>query len=101
LPEHGYARAANERASRHDANGTSSLRSTKGRISDVAILGEALVAHCRDNDATALASYSERALRRVWRAEHFSWWMTSMLHRPPDGRRGSPAPSEPVRCRPQ
>ena len=28
--------------------------------------------------------YSERCLRRVWRAEHFSWWMTSMLHRPPD-----------------
>ena len=54
-------------------------------ISDVAILGEALVALCRDADATALASYSARALRRVWRAEHFSWWMTSMLHRPPDG----------------
>jgi p-hydroxybenzoate 3-monooxygenase len=28
-----------------------------------------------------LARYSETALRRVWRAEHFSWWMTSMLHR--------------------
>jgi len=28
-----------------------------------------------------LESYSERALKRVWRAEHFSWWMTSMLHR--------------------
>ena len=54
-------------------------------ISDVAILGEALVALCRDGDATALASYSARALRRVWRAEHFSWWMTSMLHRPPEG----------------
>ena len=54
-------------------------------ISDVAILGEALVALCRDGDATALASYSARALRRIWRAEHFSWWMTSMLHRPPEG----------------
>jgi p-hydroxybenzoate 3-monooxygenase len=54
-------------------------------ISDVAILGEALVALCRDGDGTALASYSGRALRRVWRAEHFSWWMTSMLHRPPEG----------------
>ena len=30
-----------------------------------------------------LETYSERCLRRVWRAEHFSWWMTSMLHRPP------------------
>jgi p-hydroxybenzoate 3-monooxygenase len=31
-----------------------------------------------------LATYSETALRRVWRAQHFSWWMTSMLHRFPD-----------------
>ena len=54
-------------------------------ISDVAILGEALVALCRDGDGTALESYSARALRRIWRAEHFSWWMTSMLHRPPEG----------------
>ena len=54
-------------------------------ISDVAILGEALVALCRDSDSSGLASYSARALRRVWRAEHFSWWMTSMLHRPPGG----------------
>ena len=36
-------------------------------------------------EATALASIPPRALRRVWRAEHFSWWMTSMLHRPPGG----------------
>jgi p-hydroxybenzoate 3-monooxygenase len=28
-----------------------------------------------------LKDYSATALRRVWRAEHFSWWMTSMLHR--------------------
>ena len=28
--------------------------------------------------------YSETCLRRVWRAEHFSWWMTTMLHRHPD-----------------
>jgi p-hydroxybenzoate 3-monooxygenase len=32
-------------------------------------------------DRAPLESYSERALKRVWRAEHFSWWMTSMLHR--------------------
>jgi hypothetical protein len=29
-------------------------------------------------------AYSDAALKRVWRAEHFSWWMTSMLHRFPD-----------------
>ena len=32
-----------------------------------------------------LDGYSETCLRRVWRAEHFSWWMTTMLHRDPDG----------------
>ena len=32
-----------------------------------------------------LDAYSERCLRRVWRSEHFSWWMTSMLHRSWDG----------------
>ena len=31
-----------------------------------------------------LDAYSDACLRRVWRAEHFSWWMTSMLHRLPD-----------------
>jgi len=30
-----------------------------------------------------LDGYSAHCLRRVWRAEHFSWWMTSMLHRFP------------------
>jgi p-hydroxybenzoate 3-monooxygenase len=32
-----------------------------------------------------LDAYSDTCVRRVWRAEHFSWWMTSMLHRLPDG----------------
>ena len=31
-----------------------------------------------------LERYSQTCLRRVWRAEHFSWWMTSLLHRFPD-----------------
>jgi p-hydroxybenzoate 3-monooxygenase len=31
-----------------------------------------------------LDEYSAHCLRRVWRAQHFSWWMTSMLHRFPD-----------------
>jgi p-hydroxybenzoate 3-monooxygenase len=31
-----------------------------------------------------LGQYSETALGRVWRAEHFSWWMTTLLHRLPD-----------------
>ena len=54
-------------------------------IRDVRVLAEALVAWYRDGDRTPLDGYSETCLRRVWRAEHFSWWMTTMLHRDPDG----------------
>jgi len=50
-------------------------------IHDVRILGEALVRWYREGDGALLDAYSEACLRRVWRAEHFSWWMTSMLHR--------------------
>ena len=48
-------------------------------LADVAVLAERLATWFR-GDESALDSYSERCLRRVWRAEHFSWWMTSMLH---------------------
>ncbi len=54
-------------------------------VRDVEVLARALVAWYRDGDQTALDRYSETCLRRVWRAEHFSWWMTTMLHRRPDG----------------
>ncbi|MGZ8716790.1 MAG: 4-hydroxybenzoate 3-monooxygenase [Gaiellaceae bacterium] len=50
-------------------------------LHDVRILGEALVRWYRDGDGSPLEAYSQSCLRRVWRAEHFSWWMTSMLHR--------------------
>ena len=50
-------------------------------IADVRVLAEALGRWYRDGDATGLEAYSERCLRRVWRVQHFSWWMTSMLHR--------------------
>jgi p-hydroxybenzoate 3-monooxygenase len=53
-------------------------------IADVTVLAEALDAFFAQGDASGLERYSERCLRRVWRAEHFSWFMTSMLHRPPD-----------------
>jgi p-hydroxybenzoate 3-monooxygenase len=55
-------------------------------VADVRVLAAALHAHYADGDGTALDRYSETCLKRVWRAEHFSWWMTSMLHRfPGDG----------------
>jgi p-hydroxybenzoate 3-monooxygenase len=50
-------------------------------IADVTILARALERWYASGDAGALAAYSEQCLRRVWRAEYFSWWMTSMLHR--------------------
>jgi len=50
-------------------------------IHDVRLLTEALVSWYRSGSATLLHAYSTACLRRVWRAEHFSWWMTSMLHR--------------------
>jgi p-hydroxybenzoate 3-monooxygenase len=34
--------------------------------------------------STGLDEYSEKCLRRVWKVQRFSWWMTSMLHRFPD-----------------
>jgi p-hydroxybenzoate 3-monooxygenase len=50
-------------------------------LHDVRLLAEALVSWYRIGSSSLLDSYSEACLRRVWRAEHFSWWMTSMLHR--------------------
>ncbi|HEY9414807.1 MAG TPA: 4-hydroxybenzoate 3-monooxygenase [Pseudonocardia sp.] len=49
-------------------------------VADVALLGPALVALLRSNDDRLADSYSDTALRRVWRSTHFSWWMTTMLH---------------------
>ena len=53
-------------------------------VADVRLLAEAVTAFLRTGDERGLDSYSERCLARVWRAEHFSWWMTSMLHQFPD-----------------
>jgi p-hydroxybenzoate 3-monooxygenase len=50
-------------------------------IHDVRVLAEALVEWYGSGSRTLLERYSETCLRRVWRAEHFSWWMTHMLHR--------------------
>jgi p-hydroxybenzoate 3-monooxygenase len=53
-------------------------------INDVRILHESLAAFYRGAGEELLDRYEERALRRIWRAQHFSWWMTSMLHSTPD-----------------
>jgi p-hydroxybenzoate 3-monooxygenase len=49
-------------------------------IADVALLSRALTALLAGGDPALAASYSDDALRRVWRCTHFSWWMTTMLH---------------------
>jgi p-hydroxybenzoate 3-monooxygenase len=49
-------------------------------IADVALLAPALGRLVRKNDTALADSYSDTALRRVWRCEHSSWWMTTMLH---------------------
>ena len=50
-------------------------------IADVAVLARALERWYGTGDASGLDEYSATCLRRVWRAEHFSYWMTTMLHR--------------------
>jgi p-hydroxybenzoate 3-monooxygenase len=52
-------------------------------VADVYVLARALAAFFQSGRDDLLAAYSQTCLKRVWRAEHFSWWMTSMLHRFP------------------
>jgi p-hydroxybenzoate 3-monooxygenase len=52
--------------------------------SDVKLLGSALIEHYRERSAEGIDAYSQRCLRRVWRAERFSWWLTSLLHKFPE-----------------
>jgi p-hydroxybenzoate 3-monooxygenase len=53
-------------------------------IADVTVLAAALTSLLRDGDPGPAGAYSDACLSRVWRATHFSWWMTSMLHVDPD-----------------
>jgi p-hydroxybenzoate 3-monooxygenase len=53
-------------------------------VADAKVLAEALAAWYQIGHGNLLKEYSATCLRRVWRAQHFSWWMTSMLHRFPD-----------------
>jgi p-hydroxybenzoate 3-monooxygenase len=50
---------------------------------DVRVLADALIEWYAHGNRESLDAYSTECLRRVWRAEHFSWWMTSMLHNTP------------------
>ena len=52
--------------------------------SDIHYLYHGLVAHYLDGDDEGLDRYSEKALARIWKAERFSWWFTSLMHRFPE-----------------
>jgi p-hydroxybenzoate 3-monooxygenase len=52
-------------------------------VADVRVLAHALAAFYDAGRSDLLDAYSETCLKRIWRVEHFSWWMTSMLHRFP------------------
>lgn len=52
-------------------------------VSDVYYLARAVTEQLRDGSDTGVDAYSETALRRVWRAVRFSWWMTTLMHRFP------------------
>jgi p-hydroxybenzoate 3-monooxygenase len=53
-------------------------------VADVVVLEKALRALLLDGDSRLLDAFPEKALHRIWKAQHFSWWMTSMLHVAPD-----------------
>jgi len=59
-------------------------RGLNSAASDIYYLYHALLAHYQNNDNTGLDTYSEKALARVWKAQRFSWWMTTMLHTFPE-----------------
>lgn len=59
-------------------------RGLNSAASDIYYLYHAMVEHYKDGDSTGLDKYSEKALARVWKAQRFSWWMTTMLHTFPE-----------------
>ena len=58
-------------------------RGLNSAASDIYYLYHAMVDHYHKSDDAGLDGYSEKALARVWKAQRFSWWMTTMLHRFP------------------
>jgi p-hydroxybenzoate 3-monooxygenase len=53
-------------------------------IADVNVLARAIAEFYRSGRTAALDAYSQACLRRVWKAQRFSWWMTTLLHQPAD-----------------
>ena len=59
-------------------------RGLNSAASDIYYLYHAMVAHYKRGDDTGLDGYSAKALARVWKAQRFSWWMTTLLHTFPE-----------------
>jgi p-hydroxybenzoate 3-monooxygenase len=53
-------------------------------VADVRVLGRGIAAFYKTGERDVLDRYSEICLRRCWKVQHFSWWMTHMLHRFPE-----------------
>lgn len=53
-------------------------------VADVVLLSHALRALLNEGDQRLFDDYAQTALKRIWKAQHFSWWMTNMLHSLPD-----------------
>lgn len=53
-------------------------------LNDVRVLHEMIVEALAKNDVSVLEHYGPRALQRIWRSQHFSYWMTQMMHLPPN-----------------
>ncbi len=51
---------------------------------DVSYLGSAIAEYFNDKSSAGIDTYSQRCLRRIWRAERFSWWFTSLMHKFPE-----------------
>lgn len=50
-------------------------------FSDIHYLSSGLISYFHSGDETGLNGYSDKALKRIWKSERFSWWMTSLLHK--------------------
>lgn len=59
-------------------------RGLNSAASDIYYLYHGMVTHYKDGDDSGLEEYSEKALARIWKAQRFSWWMTTLLHKFPD-----------------
>ena len=55
--------------------------------SDIHYLSNALIDFYKNGEEVGLDEYADKALKRVWKAERFSWWMTSLLHKLPESER--------------